>query len=130
MESSKNSAFMSVPSLNLPVLGRRSNPDVPEDIVKVALLHLNDPNYDLSSLDSDSTRDSFEMDDKHHHYGGHLSTGHSIGTSPSDYDTESRADTRSVDSRMHIRSTDAFEYEEYVVSSSSFVLPELSRYFQ
>ena len=117
MDSSKGSSF----TVDLPSLRRRSNPDVPEDVVvQQALLHLNDPNYDLNSIDTYSDRGSFELDDKqmhlsqHHpsHYGGHMSTGHSITDAPSDFDIESRAESRSVDSRMHIRSTDAFEYEE------------------
>lgn len=105
----KNVTVTSLPSI--PSLRhRKSLPDVPQD-VEIALLHLNDPNYDLDSIDTCSFSDeSFELEDKKR-YTGALSIGHSIGTGPSEYDTESRVDSR-ADSRMKIRSTETLEYDE------------------
>ena len=105
---------LSTPTSSL--VHRRSMPDVPEDIeAQEALLHLNDPNWDLHSSETISLSDaSFELDHKHR-YPDSIHIGPSIGTAPSDFDTESRADSRIADSeaRLHIRSSDAFEYEEY-----------------
>lgn len=106
---------LSTPTSSL--VHRRSMPDVPEDIeVHEALLHLNDPNWDLHSVETVSLSDaSFELEHKHR-YPDSINIGPSIGTAPSDFDTESRADSRMAESeaRLHIRSSDAFEYEEYV----------------
>ena len=101
-------------SIAIPALTRRRvNPDVPEDVeVEEALLHLNDPNWDCSSAEiTPLSDDSFELDHKHK-YASSIDIGPSIGTAPSDFDTESRADSRSTNSRLQMRSTDAFEYEE------------------
>ncbi|EJC97675.1 OPT oligopeptide transporter [Fomitiporia mediterranea MF3/22] len=99
---------------------RRTAPDVPSDVddeeVKEHLLHLNDPNWDFSGA-SDVTSlsgESFELDHKHK-FASDVHIGPSIGTEPSDFDTESRADSmyRSSESRLHMRSSDAFDdYED------------------
>lgn len=93
-------------------MNRQSRPDVPED-VEEALMHLNDPNWDLSSNDTASLSDiSFELEPKGGKYPSSIMIGHSIGTGPSDFDTESRADSRASESRLHIRSADVYDYEE------------------
>lgn len=100
--------------LGVPTLiHRRSQPDVPEDIEE-AYAHLNDPNWDLHSIETTSSPlsdQSFELEHKHK-YASSINIGHSIGTGPSEFDTESRADSRTTESRLHLRSSDAFEYEE------------------
>ncbi len=101
---SKSNASLSIPSLRQ----RKALPDVPQD---VALLHLNDPNYDFETYETSTiSDDSFELGEKRR-YTGALSIGHSVGTGTSDFDAESQAESR-TDSRMHIRSTEAFDYAE------------------
>ncbi|KAH8113799.1 OPT oligopeptide transporter [Phellopilus nigrolimitatus] len=109
----------SAPVFALPTLTRRRvDPDVPEDVdtdIQEALLHLNDPNWDFGPSDRSSlSGESFELDHKHK-YASDVDIGPSIGTAPSDFDTESRVDSayeRTSDSRLHMRSTDTFEYED------------------
>ncbi|KAI5123225.1 hypothetical protein M0805_001314 [Coniferiporia weirii] len=107
----------SVSPAYLPTLTRRRvRPDVPEDVdVQEALLHLNDPNWELGSSEVSSlSGDSFELDHKHK-FASDVHIGPSLG-SPTDYDSESRADSTyersTTDSRMHFRSSDTFEYED------------------
>lgn len=102
MESKSNS--MQLPSLRA---RNRSDPDVPEDVA-VALLHLNDPNWDFDGSDSSSFTESVltsEKDSKH--YASSIDMGKSSHAGTSDYDTESQ-----TDSRMHFRSIEALDYEE------------------
>ena len=97
---------------NLPTLRQRnrSEPDVPEDVA-VALLHLNDPNWDFDGSDTSSFTETLAMSDKDpsikRDYASSFDMGHSITTRTSDYETESQAD-----SRTHFRSSDTFDYEE------------------
>ncbi|TDL28758.1 OPT oligopeptide transporter [Rickenella mellea] len=101
---SKSNASLSIPSLRQ----RKALPDVPQD---VALLHLNDPNYDFETYETSTiSDDSFELGEKRR-FTGALSIGHSVGTGTSDFDAESQAESR-TDSRMHIRSTEAFDYAD------------------
>ena len=108
-----HSARIHLPTL--PSLGFRSRsaPDVPEDVA-VALLHLNDPNWEFDSETSTISSDTLELGEKSptspsskHHYASSFDMTHSIRTRTSDYDTSSQ-----VDSHTHIRSSDALDYEE------------------
>ncbi len=94
----------SIPSLTL--LRHRSSPDVPSDIDDD---HFNDPNWDYESVAASTplSADSFELDHKHK-YASSINIGQSIGTSPSEYDTESQADSRS-EARLNIRSSEIYE---------------------
>lgn len=113
MELTPNATPFHIPTLT----HRRVQPDVPEDVdyeAQEALAHLNDPNWDLGSSEvSTLSGRSFELDHKLK-YASDVNIEPSLG-SPTDYDTESRADSmyeRSSNSRLHIRSSDSFEYEE------------------
>ena len=104
-----------------------TTPDVPTDVdadIEEALLHLNDPNWDIHDHGRSSFSDtsslsgqSFELEHKHK-FASDVQIGHSIGTGPSEFDTESRADSAyenrsTTSSRLRMRSADAFdEYEE------------------
>ena len=106
---------------------RTFHPDVPTDVdadIEEALLHLNDPNWDIHAHGRSSFSDtsslsgqSFELEHKHK-FASDVHVGHSIGTGPSEFDTESRADSAyenrsTTSSRLRMRSADAFdEYEE------------------
>ena len=103
--------FLALPNL----VRRRADPDVPED-VEDALAHLNDPNWDSRSTDIATLSDcTFELEHKdvHGRYSSSVDMKPSLAASPSDYDTESRADSASqTDSRVQMRSTEMFDYEE------------------
>lgn len=86
---------------------QRYDPDVPEDVA-VALLHLNDPNWDLHGHDDTSSfeTDSFEMDEKTPKYSGTFDH-RSFKTKSSDYDKESQ-----TGSRLRFQSAEVVDYEE------------------
>lgn len=110
MEGKSFSATTIVGSLPSLRQRNRSEPDVPEDVA-VALLHLNDPNWDFDNSDTASFTETLELSEKDasikRGYASSFDMGHSIVTRTSDYETESQAD-----SRTHFHSTEAFEYEE------------------
>lgn len=100
-------ATHALPSLRI---RQRYDPDVPEDIA-VALLHLNDPNWDFHEHDDESSsfeteRDSFEMDEKAPKYSGSFDR-RSFRTKSSDFDKESQ-----TGSRLRFQSAEVVDYEE------------------
>lgn len=94
----------SLPSLRI---RQRYDPDVPEDVV-VALLHLNDPNWDLRGQDDASSfeTDSFESDEKAPEYSGSFDH-RSFRTRSSDYDKDSQ-----IGSKLRLHSAEVVDYEE------------------
>ena len=100
---------------------RRTNPDVPRDVeedIREHLLHLNDPNWDFGHSETSTlSGESVELEHKHN-FPPDVHIGPSIGTAPSDFDTESRADSTyeprsSASSRLRMRAADTCdEYEE------------------
>ena len=109
MENSESkSGFLSLPTLR----HRHSQPDVPEDVA-VALLHLNDPNWETGSrAETVSIADSDQEQDKKPQYGaGSFEMGRSQRTG-SEYDAESQ-----TESRKHMPSMSTLDYEECVTSS-------------
>ena len=115
-----------LPSLAASTPRRRTHhPDVPTDVdaaEQEALLHFNDLNWDVhghgSGSDTSSlSGQSFELEHKHQ-FSPDVKYGHSIGTGPSEFDTESRADSAyehrsSASSRLRMRAADSYdEYEE------------------
>ncbi|KDQ54878.1 hypothetical protein JAAARDRAFT_37990 [Jaapia argillacea MUCL 33604] len=90
MESTQPTATSTGVLASLPqFLVRKPVPDVPQDIEDVVMEHLNDPNYDLSTLvpSSASTHDSFEINEKKRTSFSHGYTG------TTDVDSESQADS-------------------------------------
>lgn len=75
---------------------RRTNPDVPRDVeedIREHLLHLNDPNWDFGHSETSTlSGESVELEHKHN-FPPDVHIGPSIGTAPSDFDTESRVDS-------------------------------------
>lgn len=91
----------------------RLHADVPEDVA-VALLHLNDPNWDLDGSDAASFEtSSFVFDDERSGPPPKFSSSFDMPRvskgGSSEYDTESQ-----TTSKLRFQSTEAVEYEEYV----------------
>ncbi|KAH8120611.1 glutathione transporter [Phellopilus nigrolimitatus] len=107
MESNSEAGLFHMPSLRT---RSRLNPDVPEDVA-VALLHLNDPNWDFDGSDTASFESAgFEMDEKFadtRKCSSSFDMTRSSNAGLSEYDSDSQRG-----SRMHFQSTDAVDYEE------------------
>ena len=103
-----------VPDYSVPPLRQRHGrlrADVPEDVA-VALLHLNDPNWDLNGSDAASFEtSSFVYDDDHSgpppKFSSSLDTSRFSKGGLSGYDTESQ-----TTSKLRFQSAEAVEYEE------------------
>jgi hypothetical protein len=95
------SAFWSMPTLR----HRQTQPDVPEDVA-VALLHLNDPNWEIESRADTVSVDESVRDEKERYASGsfEMSRSHRTG---SEYDSESQ-----TGSRKHLPSMATLDYEE------------------
>ncbi|OCB84030.1 OPT oligopeptide transporter [Sanghuangporus baumii] len=98
---------------------RRTDPDVPRDVeedIREHLLHLNDPNWDFGHSDTSTlSGESVELEHKHT-FPSDVHIGPSIGTAPSDFDTESRADSTlygKSESPLNVRS----EFDDYEENS-------------
>ena len=113
------SDFITEPKENAPDYGipplrqRRSrlHADVPEDVA-VALLHLNDPNWDFNGSDTASFESSsFIFDDGRStpppKFSSSFDMSHMSKAGSSDYDTESQ-----TTSKLRFHSAEAVEYEE------------------
>ncbi|KAI5124408.1 hypothetical protein M0805_008292 [Coniferiporia weirii] len=89
---------------------RHYEPDVPEDIA-VALLHLNDPNWDFNSSDTASFEtDSFDVDEKGTSipkFSNSFDMSRSSNVGMSGYDSESQ-----MGSKMRFESAEAVDYDD------------------
>lgn len=104
--ASAPSIGLSSPAQNIIFRFRRNPvPDVPED---VALLHLNDPNWEPPS--SSSYVDSFDLDEKKDDRA--FSSGYSERSSDIDTDSRTGSIHKGAASRLQLREAEE-DYEEY-----------------
>ena len=95
------------PTTTLTLRPRRHDPDVPRDVeddIREHLLHLNDPNWDFNGSETSTLSGDTVALEHRHRYPDDVHIGPSIGTAPSDIDTESRADSMYGKSEARLKS--------------------------